>query len=444
MRLTNVAQMTLPAGRMRSFAPRASGVTGPLPVSFDQGRHVGEGDRPGSWMALALRLPRPADAATLADAWMAVVARHGALRTVFSRDAAGTVALDAVAVEPGEWIDHAVPEGALTRDVLRAVLDEACRPFSRPSHRLCLIEPEAGADDPRPALVLASDHSHVDMWSLLVMAHDLLAALDGERLAPVAGFAEHTAELAAQPPAPEEIVSRWRGILDAEGGTMPLFPLDLGEVSAPRAEVVEVRDVLDAAASARFASRAQSHGVRVIALAMSVLAGVTRTLTGRPLRAVFPVHSRHDPRWHDAVGWFITNAVVECDEPTPEACAVAVREAIALGSYPLAPILAPYGGMPTAPGMFAISWLDTRRLPVALDPAHEAQYVSAVIRTDGVMIWFIQNDTGLHLRCRYPDTPEARANVGGWLDAVQAGLLAASADPALAASARHDHSHGRD
>ncbi len=80
--------------------------------------------------------------------------------------------------------------------------------------------------------------------------------------------------------------------------------------------------------------------------------------------------------------------------------------------------------------MFAVSWLDTRRLPVHLDPALELQYVSARIRTDGVMVWFVVNRDGLHLRCRYPDTPEARANVGRWLDGVERGLRDVVADPA--------------
>lgn len=67
--------------------------------------------------------------------------------------------------------------------------------------------------------------------------------------------------------------------------------------------------------------------------------------------------------------------------------------------------------------MFAISWLDLRRLPVRVDSKGlGAQYVSASIRTDGVMLWFILDDSGLHLRCRYPDTDEARTNVGAWLD----------------------------
>jgi mycolipenoyl-CoA---2-(long-chain-fatty acyl)-trehalose mycolipenoyltransferase / long-chain-acyl-CoA---trehalose acyltransferase len=49
-----------------------------------------------------------------------------------------------------------------------------------------------------------------------------------------------------------------------------------------------------------------------------------------------------------------------------------------------------------------------------------------VIRTNGVMIWFVINDTGLHLRCRYPDTAEARASLTLWLDAVEGELRAAA------------------
>nr|WP_253257162.1 hypothetical protein [Arthrobacter sp. Hiyo1] len=75
--------------------------------------------------------------------------------------------------------------------------------------------------------------------------------------------------------------------------------------------------------------------------------------------------------------------------------------------------------------MFAISWLDLRRLPVRIDSVGlDAQYVSATIDTDGVMLWFILDESGLHLRCRYPDTVEARANVGGWLDLLVARLQA--------------------
>ncbi|BDH55274.1 hypothetical protein MTP03_02130 [Tsukamurella sp. PLM1] len=96
-----------------------------------------------------------------------------------------------------------------------------------------------------------------------------------------------------------------------------------------------------------------------------------------------------------------------------------MKEAVRLGSWPLRDVLAEWGGMPEAPGMFAISWLDLRRLPVRIDATRlDAQYVGATIDTDGVMLWFILDEAGLHLRCRYPDTLAARESVGGWLDAV--------------------------
>ena len=444
MRLTNIAQLRLPPGSVYSYGvPFLARPDRPLPVSFDQRRHVGAGDRPGSWMAIAFRLDVPVtDASTpafrerLAAAWDRVVARHGTLRTVFAPGPAGEVLLfEAERAGDGAWIDHAL-DGAVADDAVsrtvRDVFDTYCRPYAGPSHRLCLVVPDAPASDPRPIVVIGSDHSHVDMWSLVVIARDLAATLaDPDTPLPeAAAFVDHTRALEAAPSAPDEIRGAWDDAITAGGGLMPRFPLDLGDISQPRPEVVEVRDVLDAAGMAAFEASATALGVRVTALALATLARISRDRAGVPLRAVFPVHSRNNPRWHDAVGWFITNAVIEIDTPTPQAAAAAVRRALAMGSHPLAPILEPYGGMPPTRGMFAISWLDLRRLPVAPPAGSAPHWVSAVIRTDGVMIWFVVDGSGMHLRCRYPDTPEARASVGGWLDAVEAGIRAGAAVPA--------------
>jgi len=426
MRLTNVTQMALPAGRVYSLELPAvdRGPGKPLPISFDQRRHVGEGDRAGSWMAIAARIPAGTTREDLARAWKAVVARHGTLRTAF-RHVDGMMTLETVELGPGVWRHHPAADGQLTREIVRVVFDRTCRPFARPSHRLCVVEPDDTVTDRRPVVVLAGDHSHLDMWSLKVLVRDLLAALPDQRtghsapLSTAAPFAEHTALLESLPPSPDEVHLRWAEILDAAGGVMPRFPLPLGDLSSVRSEVVDVRDVLDAGELARIEEEASRAGIRLIVRAMSILTAVMARTASAPLRAVFPVHSRTEPRWHDAVGWFITNTVLECGDTDPAACAAAVRQAIELGSHPLGPILAPYGGMPASPGMFALSWLDARRLPVQLDPDLELQYVSAVVPTDGVMIWFIVTTTGLHLRCRYPDTPDARVSVSGWLDEIQ-------------------------
>ncbi|MBN9207510.1 MAG: peptide synthetase [Microbacterium ginsengisoli] len=432
MRLTTVAQMALPQGTLHSYAVRATiDPSREVPVSFDQGRHVGHGDRPGSWMAVAFRLPVAADRDALADAWQRTIARHGTLRTVFSLDA-GRVRLHEASVDGGTWRTHDAP--GTTRDALRGLLDAECRPFAAPSYLLAVVEPEAGAADARPVVVLASDHSHVDMWSLLILAHDVRAALEGETTdaAPAAPFADHTRALAAMPDTPPEITERWNEILRAGGGRMPVFPLPLGDVSAPVEAIVEVRDVIDGVQLRSLEERARARGIRVIALAVSELARLFRDLADAPLRAVFPVHSRGEARWRDSVGWYITNAVLEVTDPEPAAAAAAIDEAVRLGAYPLAPIFDRFGHVPPAPGMFAISWLDMRRMPARIDPALEPQYVSAVLPTDNVMIWFIANETGLHLRCRYPDTPTARESVGGWLDALTVRLAAAAASEPVA------------
>ncbi|MFS4489947.1 hypothetical protein [Dietzia kunjamensis] len=455
MRLTTVTRMSLPDGVVHRFATDVTPAHGEdRSPSFDQARHASLGPRPGSWMAVAFTLPFPADRDEVARAWLAVVARHETLRTVLTGgghdrdehegrtdrddrddrddDNDDELRLRPVTVRPLGWRTPPAEPGEDPRAVLRRVFDKACCPFSRPAHALCLVEPRDERE--RPVVVIGLDHCHVDAWSLLVLMRDFCSCLDdlacglepGTCLPPATAFAAHTAELAARPPAPDEVHRRWAAILARGGGEMPVFPLDLGDISTPREEVVEVRDVLDPAGVAALDEAATAGGVRMISLAISEMTAVLHRRAGVGLRAVLPVHSRHDvrsARWNDSVGWFITNSVIECDDPDPAACAVAVREAVDLGSHALGPILAPYGGMPHTPGMFAVSWLDHRRLPVDVDLSLSPQHVSAAIRTDGVMVWFVVNGSGLHVRCRYPDTPAARASVGGWLDELCAGLV---------------------
>ncbi|GAA4541290.1 GNAT family N-acetyltransferase [Mycobacterium paraffinicum] len=425
MRLTNVAHLRLPFGRLWGYDVSVSDLGRQLPVSFDQRIHVGAGERPGSWMALSIRLPAGVSRQSLADAWLAVIARHGTLRTAFTLGADGDPQLNEIDIHPGRWVEHEITPGQAVNDALRVVLNATCSPYQRPSHRLCVLETAAGL-----TVVIAADHAHVDMWSMLVIARDLLSMLADARigrtssLQPPPAFVVHTQALLDRPAAPERVRARWAQIVSDSGGVMPRFPLPLGE-STPHPERVEVRDVFDVDDGAAFAAQARDDGVSTLALAVVAMTAVTRELAGVSLRAVFPVHSRFEDKWHDSVGWFITNSVLESAVAEPHAAAAAVKEAVQLGSWPLADVLAPWGGMPIAPGMFAISWLDQSRLPVRIDSVGlDAQYVSASLDTDGVMLWFIQDESGLHLRCRYPDTAEARTNVGAWLDLLVARLQA--------------------
>lgn len=421
MRLTNLAHLRLPFGRLWGYDVSVSDLDQQLPVSFDQRIHVSAGARPGSWMALSIRLPARVSRESLADAWLAVIACHSTLRTAFTPGPDGDPRLHEIDIRPGRWVEHQIASGQAVNDALQAVLNATCSPYQRPSHRLCVLETAAGL-----TVVIAADHAHVDMWSMLVIARDLLSMLAGRTssLRPAPAFVTHTQALLDRPAAPERVRERWAQIIGDSGGVMPRFPLSLGE-SGTHPERVEVRDVFDVDDGASFDAQARDDGVSTLALAVVAMTAVTRELAGAPLRAVFPVHSRFDENWHDSVGWFITNSVLESAVAEPRAAADAVKEAVQLGSWPLADVLAPWGGMPMAPGMFAISWLDQRRLPVRIDAVGlDAHYVSATIHTDGVMLWFIQDESGLHLRCRYPDTSAARTNVGAWLDLLVSRLQA--------------------
>ncbi len=181
MRLTNVAHLRLPFGRLVGYDLQVGDPGAPLPVSFDQRRHVGAGDRAGSWMALSFRLTGQRELSDLAEAWRAVVQRHGTLRTVFVPDAStGTddagPGLHEVEIGEGRWVEHPIPAGQPVNEALRDVLDSRCTSYAAPSHRLCVLETADG-----PTVVVAADHSHVDMWSMLVVVRDLLAALDARR-----------------------------------------------------------------------------------------------------------------------------------------------------------------------------------------------------------------------------------------------------------------------
>lgn len=401
-------------------------------------------------MAVAFALPSAATDTQLEQTWLQVIQRHETLRTRVVNPA--DPELELVRVSRGQWsaarpshprvhLSSAFTSSTDPRCVLREVFDEACDPFSTPSHQMCVVDhsthtdPQgaslAGHGDLTPQLftdatvVIGLDHCHTDAWSLLLLVRDFTTILHAMQtgnsgsvapspvLPPANSFGEHSRNLLARPPAPAAVQSAWKLIMEVNG-QMPTFPHPLGDLSKPRDQVVEIHDVVDEEGLQSVKTAAQKRGVRLIGVAVAAMA---------PLNAVFPVHSRRQPftppgTWAQAMGWFITNSVIRCSSSDPLEAMKSVKEAIELGSYPLEPLLEPWGGMPHTTGMLAVSWLDNRKLPVQVDPALDPQHVSAEIKVNDVMLWFVVNHDGMHMRVRYPDTPEARSNVSSWCQTV--------------------------
>lgn len=138
-----------------------------------------------------------------------MIARHGTLRTAFTPGAAGDPQLNEIDIHPGQWVEHEIAPGQAVNDALRVVLNATCSPYQRPSHRLCVLETAAGL-----TVVIAADHAHVDMWSMLVIARDLLSMLADARIGrmsspqPPPAFVVHTQALLDLPAAPERVRAR--------------------------------------------------------------------------------------------------------------------------------------------------------------------------------------------------------------------------------------------
>ncbi|AHI04108.1 peptide synthetase [Corynebacterium falsenii DSM 44353] len=452
MRLTTINTMNLRPGIVHSYGVTTrtrSGSVAP-PISFDQRQHCARGPRPGSWMAVSFSLPRAATLSQISTAYHHLIAHHGTMQTVVVNPA--DPRLEVVNVCQGNWHPETGgmdgDEQFDPRPILREVFDRCCNPFASPSHQLCVVDHRAGTaqatrvGEPMEdaTVIIGFDHSHTDAWSLLVTIRDFTALLDAvisgtdpaTVLTPTLGFGDHSRQLVERNGAPEHVVARWHEHL--ADGTMPVFPGDLGDLSEPRSQVVDVVDIFDANELIAFDDASAAQDMSMLGLAVAAMA---------PVKAVFPIHSRRQPltpaeTWDNAMGWFITNSILDCPDVGAEpghadvshAAAArsimdAIRETIQLGSYPLAPIMEPWGGnVPATKGMFAISWLDNRKLPVDIEPGLEPQHISAEIKTDGVMAWFVSNDDGMHLRVRYPDTPEARQSVPAWCRKVVATMRA--------------------
>ena len=69
-----------------------------------------------------------------------------------------------------------------------------------------------------------------------------------------------------------------------------------------------------------------------------------------------------------------------------------------------------------------------RRPTVSCAPATSAADAARLMSRHGVGSVVIIDDSGVHLRCRYPDTHVARASVGTWLDALVARMRGLASD----------------
>ncbi len=453
MRVTSIADFhTAPGQYLEWPVVMRAGTASSVPPSFNQSFHlssalepaVGSGtDTASVWIAVAFDVDGPIDIDALTSAFGTFVRRHPALRTSFAaRD--GVVARRVY--EPDE-VDVMTPtsvivdgSAALTAHI-RARFDVLCHPARIPSYSLAAVSRTS-----RSTVVCGFDHAHVDAVSMTVAAEEishLYAAhrvQDAAALPEVGSFVDFCATEIAAPVVDltDPRLQAWANFFASCGNRTPEFPFDLGVPSGTRApQATTVHRLADAAEAAAFEQACRDLGGGSFAAVAAAMAQASADIGGpSTLPLLFPLHTRREARYEQAIGWFTTNApmnveVFETFAGTLASAQSSFRDALALGTVPIPRVLEAVGDTLTRGrgDVFMISYVDYRRLPGADATGRNAHHISNVTTADDAQFWVSRTQDGLALRSRFPDTTQAHIVIERFVRALQSVVRAAASDP---------------
>ncbi|WP_156724982.1 condensation domain-containing protein [Streptomyces apocyni] len=392
-----------------------------------------------TWLGAAFDIHGPVETEALQEALRAWTLRHETLRSGFrwigDEMRRFTLDVDAVALhreDVGDFGDATT----LTR-YLEDRFDVAADALSWPNFIYAAVLREDGA-----SVYMAFDHSNVDAYSIYRMPaeiHELYeAARQGHAVEtpPVASYVDFCATErtnADQIDDTHTIVARWREFVAACDGTLPPFPVDLGlDPEGPLPTQKMMRDMLvDDADAAAFEAYCRPYGGSPVGI-LAATARIVHEVGGQQVyRTVVPFHTRAKSASMDSVGWYVGGAPIEVPvagapdfDGALETVRVELRKNRRLSRIPIARVLRLLGHdfRPTSPDLFSIvSFVDTRGIPESerwLDM--KAYALLRVSYGDQVCVWLTRNHEGLHLCCRYPDTPAAHKNMRRYVEELRA------------------------
>jgi hypothetical protein len=449
MLMTSIHDYLPEPGEVIEFRPTAAALEAaaaapvtPEPLSYLQENHLRrllanqEAGRPQSpWLATVFDLPgefRPEAMAAALEKW---VARHTSLLTWFSVDESQELRRHKVPGDAAAFtsvrLDHAETAEEI-REHLRARFDADTNPLRWPPF-------VAGAivRDDTTTVYYAVDHTHTDGYSVMLVFPELRALYEAElagtesELPAVGSYLdacvlerERSAEITLESPEARKWLDFWLS------GPPPAFPLDLGtEPGRLHPSMAVDLDVFDAAEAEGFSRACKALGAGFSAGWLAALGITAYELAGREqYRGLAVVHTRDEPRWQAAQGWFINLGPV--DFPVAghrdfgqvvKGAQAAFDEAQGLAKVSLlrvaelVPGLDPQGDAAAVPPM--VSYLDMRHAPSSGE--WDALNVTALVgpgQTADVSMWLNRLANRTYLKAQHPDTDAARASVPRYLE----------------------------
>ncbi len=449
MHVTSIDRYDIEPGTLTEWTllPTAASLKSDIPPSYNQRFHLDTARAHGFgrsvWMAGSLDLPGTLDRSAVRRTFEIFIRRHDALWTGFdvhpTRIERLMVPPDAVALKESHPVRFDNPVSL--RAHLRTRFTAECDPLTFPAYLFAIVQRPTSS-----TVIAAFDHTIVDGLSLVIALRELRQIYDlitsapatddtqiGKVLGDPGSFISYC-ETEAVDTAIDDSDPRiraWSNFYERCGGTAPTFPLDLGvEQGRPARQASDVRVILDGPSTARLEENCLRAGGSMFTGVLSAI-GTALQREGGPLHLPlqFPLHTRHNHRWKDSIGWLTATAPivvpVSADgsfESTLTGTHASFRTALSLKGLSMEQVRRGVGDgyRRTRTDLFMVSYIDYRKVACPEElRAMNAHHISNVTVCDDAQFWVSRTGEGLSLRSRYPDTATAHSTISRFLDQLE-------------------------
>jgi mycolipenoyl-CoA---2-(long-chain-fatty acyl)-trehalose mycolipenoyltransferase / long-chain-acyl-CoA---trehalose acyltransferase len=259
----------------------------------------------------------------------------------------------------------------------------------------------------------------------------------------------HTAALTVESPQ----VRQWIEFAAPNGGTLPDFPLPLGDDAVAYTGAMVQVPLMDAAQTARFEANCAAAGVRFSGGVFACAAQAEHELTGvETYYGITPYDTRSAPEEYMTPGWFASFIPVTAPVAGLSFAEVAVAAQASfdaakdLGIVPFDRVLelAPTELGLTKPerDVPLLSYIDVRSIPLSSEwDALNAGVFGDSRLSDQVCTWVNRFENETTLTVSFPENPVARDSVARYIEALQC-AYARAADAAVPEDAHLAQSTG--
>jgi hypothetical protein len=431
-----------------SYAKLKNAPVSDVPVSYQQSQHIRafrSHESNGTDMArlniAAWDMPGKCDIRAMTHVINAYVRRHDTFHSWFDLQDDGEI-VRRTAKSPRDIKLVATEHGEMTAPQWREHVLATPDPLQWDCFHFGIIQREDHF-----TFYFSIDHVHTDallMGLVLVEIHLMYAALVSGappiQLTEAGSYGDYCVrqqEYASALTLESPEVKDWIKFAEANDGTLPVFPLPLGDPSVPCGGELLVARLMDKQQSERFESVCLSEGARVIGGVIACAALAEHELTGRATyNVITPTTTRRTPAEFMTTGWF--TGVVPISVPIdPESFGVTARaiqkafdSGIDLAHVPFERVLELAEGVVPGirkgdPGVPMVSYLDTNMPPLSPSIMNEWERLNGRVYSDArsafqVGIWVNRAEKETTVTIAFPDNPIARESIEKYLHAMKA------------------------